>query len=373
MAWKKSTATDYTDCLQQIKDFVTKEFEAGAVTAGSNTGNGIVYGASATENSVAETWAILCTTGGGDGVAKFAVSGSVSGAQAEATSGEPYSVAGASFIILGGTTDWAATDSFTFGITASSALWAVNEEDLASTQEYLLLQGVGGGSDEIFVGFRTQSNGTTYFNMEVSVFSGYVSGNTYTTQPGIQSYYSCMSNVCFDFWIIMTGRHIKVVSVIGTSYEHMYAGWFLPNATQSQYQYPAYVGGNTDGADQLVGGTADDHTAYWNGYGGQLSGAVHDGTSWLEINSFLPKSYGSFASRFPDLDNRRTIYPCEILRPDRLAIYGSLEGVYYVVNGDSALTPDDILSDGDKGYLVVQDAFRTGTTNVISLDLLGDA
>lgn len=372
MAWTKRTASDFKDCLSQINDFATKAWGAGSVTAGTNTGDGIVYGASASENSVAETWTLTCTTGGGDGTAVFSVSGSVSGAQSSSTSGDPYSIDEVSFIILAGDTDWSVSDSFTFNTAAIAAEWSTEESDLVSSQQYIILNGIGGGSDEIFAGFRTQSDDSTYFNIEISGFSGYVSGNAYDAQPGFSSYYACMSSVSFEFYLIMTARHIKIIPIIGTIYGAGYTGWFLPTATASQYSYPQYIGGSTDDASQLVGGTEDDHTCYWRGYSAEYSGAVNDGSQWREINKFIPSSYGVFENWFADLDGNRRLYPAVILDETQSELYGTIEGVYYVPNGDSALTAEDVINDGSKGYICFQDTFRTGTLNVAAFDLMGD-
>jgi len=373
MPFKKTTATDFKDCLAKIIDFATKTKSVGAVTpGGGNVGDGIVYGASATEDSVDETLTLTCTTPGGDGVAVFSVTGSVSGAQASTTCATPYSIDEVSFVVLGGDTDFSVSDSFTFDIAASTALWEVLESDLVSSQQYVIMKGVGSGADEIFIGFRTQSDSSTYFNMEVSVFSGWVDGSSYDDQPGKFSYYTCMSSVAFDFYMIFTGRHIKLIPIIGTIYEGAYAGWFLPNAAPSQFQYPAFVGGSTDDAYQLIGGTESDHTNYWRAFGSQASGAVNDGVQWLGITRFIPLSYGSFDQWHPDLDGNRTLYPCEIVRETEKQIYGRLEGVYYITNGDSALTTLDIINSGDQGLIIFQDVSRIGTNYVIAMDLMGD-
>ena len=377
MAWTKQVATDYKDALHRIIDFTTKAFKAGAVTPGDNTGDGVTYGASASQESVAETWTLTCTTLGRDGFpAIFSVFGSESEEQASAVSGEPYSIPEVSFILLKGAVDWAVSDSFTFDVAASTPLWSVNDSDLASAQEWVQLQGVGGsveGADEIFAGFRTHSNNLTYFNMEVSGFSGYVGANSYDDQPGIRSYYSCMSNVAFDFYIFMTGRSIKVVSVIGTIYEGMYTGWYLPTATIGQYAYPQFVGGSTDDLVQLVGGTEDDHTNYWRGYSRELSGAINDGTSWVEINEFSPLLFGSFSSWQANRAGGRTLYPATLLKTSTDNVYGTLEGVEYIANADSAVTTEDVVTIGTEARVIFQDSFRAGVLNVAAFDLIGDA
>jgi hypothetical protein len=302
----------------------------------------------------------------------FSVTGSVSGAQASATAADPYSITETAFTVINGSADFVIGDTFSYSIAVSTAEWSVLESDLVSSQKYVILKGVGGGSDEIFVGFRTWSNGSTYFNLESSSFSGYVNGNSYDDQPGKFHYFTCFSNVAFDYWMIFTGRHIKVVGEIGTINEHLYTGWFLPNATQSQYAYPACVGGNTDDSAQLVGGTETDHTAYWAGVSTEESFAVNDGTSWVGISKFIPKDFGDFGKWFDDIDGDRTSFALEAVETSTNNIYGRLEGVYAVVNGDSALTPRDVINDGQRAIVIFQDTYRTGTINVIGLDLMGD-
>jgi len=117
MAWKKGTATNYLDFIDKIESFCIKKSYVANLAAGSNTGTGTVYGASATDNSVEETWTLICTTPGGNGTAIFSVTGSVSGAKATATCGVPYSIAETSFTILNGTVNYAISDSFTFKTT----------------------------------------------------------------------------------------------------------------------------------------------------------------------------------------------------------------------------------------------------------------
>ena len=123
MAWTKRTVTNHQDFLDTLRQFTQKEFAAGTVTPGTNTGDGDLYNPSASENSVAETWTITCTTAGGNDVAVFSVSGSASGAQVSATAGVPYSIDEVSFIIIAGTVDFAVSDSFSFAVASSTAEW----------------------------------------------------------------------------------------------------------------------------------------------------------------------------------------------------------------------------------------------------------
>lgn len=371
MAWAKRTATDFKDCLQQIYNFVTKPYEAGlAVPNGGNVGTGIIYGTSSSEFGEVETWTITCTTPGGDGVAVFSVVGSVSGAKADATAGVPYSIPEVSFTILTGGVDWSTSnpDSFTIAVTLGTALWTPNDTDFASAQEHILLQGKGSGADEIFVGFRTWTDDATYFNMEVSGFSGYDNTKDYDNQPGKNEAYCCMSSVGFDFHIFMTGRTIKVVSTIGgTIDEHMYAGFFLPVATPAQNGYPMFIGGNSLSSSQLIGQVSTSaHVAYW----AENRNKLFNGVAWTSITNFHPLDFMTFNDIKEDLDGNRVVFPATLLATDN--VYGDMEGVGYITNSDSAVTTHDFLNAGNVAWLIFQDTTRVGVNRIAAFDLMGD-
>lgn len=379
MAWTRRLASDYKDALSQLRDFTQKEFGAGAVT--QNVGSfGRVYGASASENSVAETWTIKCTTLGGDGTAIFSVnSPSETGTYDDATSGEPYSQAKVSFIITAGTTDFAVNDEFEFDISASTAEWIEDrfDVDYDGSGGYELIQhGTGGSGYDIFVGYNTKTDDSTYWNWLVTGLTGYVSGNDMTNQPGYHPYYDCMNNLAsFDFYIIHTSRHIKVIPLIGAVFGGSYIGFMLPHATPSQWTYPMFCGGSTDDAAQLLGGTEDDHTLYWAAYSDEKSGAVLDMSVWNEINRFSPWSYGDFKNWRPTLAGEMVLYPAVPIHEESNNVYGTLEGVYYptpYVPGTGLLTDLDIIVTTDVVAITFRDITRPGAGTLVAMDLMGD-
>lgn len=381
MAWTTRTATDFRDCLDIVRQFTQKAFAAGAVT--QNVGSfGQVYGASATHNSVAETWTLVCTTLGGNGTAVFSVTGGVSGAQANATSGVPYSIDEVSFILTAGTTDFAVNDEFEFDIAVSTPDWV---EDFWTTDRdgngnYELIQhGTGAGSDEIFCAWYTLSNESTYWNWGVSGLTGYVDRGSFSlgAQPGWNPYYDCMNNASFEFTCIFTSRHVKVIptSVTGVT-GGSYLGWLIPHATPSQWTYPMFGGGSTDDSTELVGSTDSDHTCYWAANGGNLSGAVLDITLWREINKFSPRHYADFENWRPGyVDAEMRLYPAVPIDEASDNVYGELEGVYYPtqhIPGGGNLSEGDVIISSDITALVFRDVFRTDFGDYIAMDLMGD-
>jgi hypothetical protein len=103
-----------------------------------NTGNGVMSEVTVGAAAVSEYWTVTCITPVADG-GTFSVTGTVSGAQANATVGVLYTSGGGeiSFTISDGNVDFAAGDSFTFA----------TSRDLGKTIKDLL---VDGGNDTLY-------------------------------------------------------------------------------------------------------------------------------------------------------------------------------------------------------------------------------
>jgi len=106
------------DILQRLIDEDINAFPNSLVpVAGSNTGNGVCSEVATYPSNVkAENWTLTCNLGGGDGVATFTVTGSVSGLVGTATSGTEFihSARGIRFTLTVGIVNWLVGDSFTF-------------------------------------------------------------------------------------------------------------------------------------------------------------------------------------------------------------------------------------------------------------------
>jgi len=381
MAWMYRSTTDYKDCLDQVRQFLLKDLEASAVSRVTGSA-GRVYGASATENSDdGETFTITCTTGGGDGVAKFSVVGDDSHTVlAEATAGVPYSEVPCSFIIVadGDTfSDSGTVDVWTFTTDSSTALWSQLRYTTGTADE-LILKGVGGGSDEIFVGYQTVTNGTTYWNWEAYGFTGWESGNTIENQPGATKMYDTMNFAPFDFYVIFTARHIKVIPILDNG--HMggtYLGWLLPHATPSQWVYPMFIGGSAD-QNLTIDNTSLNKTCYWSNSGGSTSydtARIFDGSEIRNIYDISPAHYGSFTSWRAGMDGNMRLYPATPVYETVKNVFGVLEGVYWptqYIPAGGVLTSGNVLVQDDIVAVTFTDTWRVGAGWVIAMDLMGD-
>src|SRR5699024_810086 len=103
--------------LRLIRDFSGGygTFTAPVLTG---TGDGAMTNIDTDPDSVTETWTIKCTDATTAGAEVWSVTGSVSGAQSDATTGVAYSTSLLSFAITAGSTDFAVNDTFTLDVTA---------------------------------------------------------------------------------------------------------------------------------------------------------------------------------------------------------------------------------------------------------------
>jgi len=458
MPWTRITVNNYGDAADKLASFLTRSNRAGAVTPNvSNTGDGTVFGASSDISSAVEDWTLVCTTGGGNNVGIFSVTGSVSGAQAAATVGVPYSNGLVNFTIIGGTVDFttATPDDFTFSVAATTQNWE-EERGVASTArmgtptadggntgngtigsvvgiasdaqagetwiitstsatnftvvgsvsgskaaatvgvaydngqfsmlitdggtpfvsgdlftmtqvpfEYIL-KGIGGGSDEIFVGFKEVTNASTYYNWDLQGFTGYLSGNIFETQPGYEAgIYSVQTDGSFDILIVENSRRFICVPIIGSIYAHVYLGWLLPVATPSQWDYPLYKGGDSDDATEIISSTGTDHTSWWKI---PESGDIYNNALWDENSDVWP--YDLYIIHKTE-DGLYPLLPVTIINKttNEKAIYGEADGCHYTDGDNGAVTVSDSLIDSGEYFFITQDVFRVGNGNLMALKL----
>lgn len=334
----RTDIADYKDFLDTLRQFTQKAFKAGSVTAGTNTGDGTIYGASASENSVAETWTITCTTGGTNDVAIFSVSGSVSGAQASATAGQPYSVDLVSFCIVSADTDFVSGDSFAFSVASSTAEWVQDswDTDFDDDGGYQLFQhGIGNSADEIYVGFETKTDDSTYWNIEASALTGYVAGSDLEDQLGYMPEWVCGNDTTFAAYIAFDSYRISYTLIpIEGAHELGGVGWINSYASPSQWSMPNFSGGSHSSASATAGSTGNHYLT-----GSNLS--ILWGGSILTTLSVSPKDYGYFSAWHSPLDEKMRLYPATAISEANTMLLGELPSVYWItpyVGGGGLLT-----------------------------------
>lgn len=395
MAYTTGTATNYLDLMDKLRRFAAGFGTAGTPTPGSNTGNGTVTGVDTTAATVTETWTLTCTAGGPTGT--FSVVGSVSGAQADATVGTPYSNSRISFTINDGAVDFIIGDTFTIATTIG-ALAAAGEEwavERWTGGNELVLRGQGlDATQEIYVGMKGEFNvGADYYNWDCRGFTGY-SVDTFSTLPGAsRATYLSLWNSSIPYWFVVNGQRIIVVAKVSTTYHIGYFGYWYPYGQPSAFPYPVLIAASTGIQATRWSATTNDHsnltapdyavstqptqpsTVFYDVSGAWCPISRRDLTAGVTAGEakMHPWCYGwsttrSLAQIDKNADGSYPVMPA-IIRQSLPAenLLGELDGVYWTT-GQSAAS-EDLIDIGGTNYLVVQNIHRTSRGDYCAIKL----
>lgn len=243
--------------------------------------------------------------------------------------------------------------------------WTVLRYDDVSANRELILKGPGmSGLEEIFVGFRTyQDVGADYYNMLAATFIGYVSGNTFDTQPGIRMSGVPAHNNRIDYWLTLNGQRIVLAMKVGTPvYESAYVGKFLPYAIPTQFPYPVINAGMLTGA----AATRFSDTSHSMPYKGNRANMAMRNTAgaWLQV--YCHPWSNTVLSALRDTDGQYSLIPVE-LNDNSGNIFGVLDGVYHISGFNNAV--ENVLVISGVTYVVIQDVSRTGFTDYYTMRL----
>lgn len=243
--------------------------------------------------------------------------------------------------------------------------WTVLRYDDVSANRELILKGVGlSGTEEIFVGFRTyQDSGADYYNLLAGVFTGYVAGNSFDTQPGARLSGVPAHNNRIDYWLTLNGQRIALAMKVGTPvYESCYVGKCLPYGRPSQYPYPVVCGGMLTGA----AATRFSDTSHSIPYkGNKASMALRSNDNWVQVYCY---PWGNTAltstTQLRDTGGVYQLLPIE-LHDNTANLWGALDGIFYISGFNNAVE-NTLVIDG-KTYVVIQDVSRTGFTDYYAM------
>lgn len=243
--------------------------------------------------------------------------------------------------------------------------WTVRRFDDASTSHELILQGEGlTGDEEIFVGFRTYENAAAdYYNLLAAVFTGYVSGNSFDTQPGAYLTGIPTNNNRIDYWMICNAQRISIAMKVGTPvYESAYVGKMFPYGRPSQYPYPVICGGAFQGA-QGIRFSEVTHDFYLRGAASTRLGARNN-AGWV-CPSVHP--YNNVAicgtTQLRDTFGKYQLMPVEVY--DASGLLGVLDGVYHISGFNNAV--ENTVTIGGVDYVVIQAVGRTGFSDYYAM------
>jgi len=355
--------------LAQLRHFCGGFGDLGAITQ-SGTGNGTLSGVEASPSSITETWTLTCTAAATNG-GIFSVTGSVSGAKPAATVGAAYDNGLIKFTINDGTTDFTVGAQFQIPVTqgaasAAGVAWEVLRYDTSAANRELIMRGSGlSREEEIFVGFRTyQDASADYYNLVAAGFTGFVTGNSFDTQPGAMLSGVPAHNNRIDYWLTLNGQRIALAMKVGTPvYESAYVGKFLPYARPGQYPYPVIAAGMLSGTPATRFSEAT-HSIPFKGGRANMRMRFNDGT-WRQPECY-PWDNLYVAGQTTQQRDTGGQYPMNaVVLSDTTGIYGELDGVRHITGFNNAV--ENTLSAEGKTWVVIQDVSRTGFNDYYAL------
>jgi hypothetical protein len=254
--------------------------------------------------------------------------------------------------------------------------WTTMRYDTSNPASHeLILRGEGlSGTEEIYVGFRTYDNvSADYYNIAAAGFTGYVSGNIWSAQPGFRESGVPAHNQNIDYVIICNPQRIALCLKVGTPvYESCYVGKLLPYARPSQYPYPLVVAGMLNGA----AATRYSETTHSMPYKGNR---VNMALRWLDgsykqplmapwTNRNFVASVGSSGCDLRDTGDRYPIAPVTAHEVSpALNAFGVLDGIGYVSNFNN--TVESVIQEG--GTPVVDNPAWTMQQRVDAIETAG--
>lgn len=228
----------------------------------------------------------------------------------------------------------------------------------------LILKGVGlSGLEEIFVGFKCyQSVGGDYYNINCGTFVGYVSGNSFETQPG-GKYSGCPAhNNAITYFITANAQRIVGCFKVGTPvYEHFYVGKLFPYARPGEYPSPLVVASMFNGPEAKRFSDTSHNFPYF----GRVNGTTSATSSFL----FLRNQAGNWEQYYHYPFSNGTSTSNALCAPQGSGtlvpadIYYQFEPIILQESASSGVIPRNVFGELDSVYFC--SGFNNGVENVV--------
>lgn len=252
------------------------------VNDAENTGDGSSSQPTSDADSTPQRWTLECTTGGGDSVAEFSVTGSFSGAKSAATSGSAYD------------------DEVQFTISAGAADWVIGDKIVFWVDGEVYLRGDGAATTQKpHVSIKTShSVGSDRYNWTLQGAIAHDDLLEFDEQLGAIPI--SQGQPCLLLWnsaITATvsandSRFIAIAAAAGQPVESCCCGFFQPFGPPETYPYPLIIGGCHYDPTKIATVQESAHT-WWardtsSTAGAKSSGHVlTPGNTWARLRSFV--------------------------------------------------------------------------------------
>ena len=273
----------------------------------------------------------------------------------------------------------------------------------------LILKGVGlSGAEEIFVGFKTyQSSGGDYYNLNCGVFNGYISGNSFETQPGAQLVGVPAHNNAITYFITANAQRIVGCFKVGTPvYEHFYVGKFFPYARPGEYPSPLVCGGMLTASQAIRFDNTSQSFAYPGYYYNATNNRLYQrdqAGNWVQPSCWPFTNASGTSYALAGAQGTSTLVPADTyyqIEPIILSqqssnnspsnVWGEFDGVYFcsgfnngaenvVQQGGSSTIDqtgmtvlqavDAIRAVGGRAFVMLQNVYRTSWRDFVALEM----
>jgi hypothetical protein len=236
-----------------------------------------------------------------------------------------------------------------------------------------LLRGPGlSASDQIHVRvYASSAAASDRYGMGAQAFVSHNSSLAHGGQPGISEFVGmALWNNSIPYWFIANGRRFIVIAKVSTTYTSMYAGFYLPYATPTEFPYPVVVMGSHEDATTHRYSQADHNVGgFFDPSDGNAFIRHNDGT-WLSLANYYEGSgranltttnvwpYNVDLVLEQNADGSYSLLPTVIHSSYSSGnVYGELDGVFFTSAAGMA-SEDTVTIDADT-YLIVQSVYRT--------------
>ena len=279
----------------------------------------------------------------------------------------------------------------------------------AGSNRELILKGIGlSGAEEIFVGFKTyQSSGGDYYNLNCGVFNGYISGNSFETQPGAQLVGVPAHNNAITYFITANAQRIVGCFKVGTPvYEHFYVGKFFPYARPGEYPSPLVCGGMLTASQAIRFDNTSQSFAYPGYYYDKTNNRLYQrdqAGNWVQPSCWPFTNASGTNYALAGAQGTSTLVPADTyyqIEPIILSqqssdnspsnVWGEFDGVYFCSGFNNAVenvvqqggsstidqtgmtvlqAVDAIRAVGGRAFVMLQNVYRTSWRDFIALEM----
>lgn len=237
------------------------------------------------------------------------------------------------------------------------------------------------GTDTFYLGISGfGSISEDSYNLALAGATGWNSAMPWGNQPGKSAEPAMLAwNGTIPYWMVANGRRLALVAKIGTNYESMYLGAYLPYGTPGQAPYPIMIAGTYPNFATRYSNSGQLHRAMFNpGWdGGGLSNSYvywPDGT-WLTVGNVLTQNQSDIGyndsgrSVYPwiskwaqsireNIDGTYTLTPAQLISVSPSGnVMGVFDGIYHVTNFNNSA--ENTITVGGSTYLVFPNIFRS--------------